>query len=336
MAVAMGVTAVVAPLAEANAVQASSTTFKFDDVTRVGVHNAYETARYTRLVDALDAGAGMVEIDVWTNLLGLGWRVAHENPIGSDNNCTGGSEFVASTGSASAGDLGSCLDDLRRWHDTNPNHRPVIVKLEMKDGFAAGVGRGPADLDRLIWDRLGDTVFSPNELIGNAASLDDAVRGGRWSDSAEVAGRFLIELIPGTVEKSVPINPSFSDVEYANHLRTLHDTGSLDSAAVFPAVHGFDHSDARVARFGDLAGWFVIFDGDARDLLTSETGWYRDNGYLVVATDAYAVDPAIDAVSPTAEQAMARVRLLAAHSATIVSSDWVDLPQIMTMELPRG
>ncbi len=337
-AVTVGCTMAVGPVAVADVVPSSSAELRFGDLTRVGVHNAYETFRYPHLVDALDDGAGMVEIDVWTNPLGRGWRVSHENPIGNDNNCTDGTGFVASTGSASGfGDLGSCLDDLRLWHDSNPGHRPVVVKLEMKDGFAAGTGRGPADLDRLIRDRLGGTVFGPAELIGNAASLDDAVRAGHWPSSADMAGRFVIELIPGTVEKTVPINRLTSDVEYAQHLRTLHDSDRFDSATVFPAVHGFDQGDARGARFGaDLAGWFVVFDGDASDLLSSDSRWYRDGGYLVVATDAYAVEPPIDGVSPTPEQAIARVQLLAAHSATIVSSDWVGLPQVMTMELPRG
>lgn len=336
--VAAGVLILGAPIARADTVGALSETPRFDDVTRVGVHNAYETVRYPHVVDALDAGAGLIEIDVWTNRAGFGWRVSHQNPIGNDNNCTGGSGFVASSGSASgAGDLGSCLDDLRHWHDSNPGHRPVMVKLEMKDGFAAGAGRGPADLDRLIWDRLGDSVFGPAALIGESATLDEAVRSRHWPEGADTTGRFLIELIPGTVETTVPINPLVSDVEYAQHLQTLHHTGHLEQAAAFPAVHGFDRDDARVRRFGaDLAGWFVIFDGDASGLMNGDSSWYRNNGYLVVATDAYAVDPAIDVVSPTPEQATARVALLAAHSASIVSSDWVGLPHVMTMELPRG
>ncbi len=34
--------------------------------TGVGVHNAYEKAKYPYFADALDSGAAMLELDVWT------------------------------------------------------------------------------------------------------------------------------------------------------------------------------------------------------------------------------------------------------------------------------
>ncbi|WP_449065612.1 hypothetical protein [Planomonospora algeriensis] len=58
------------------------------DLTFGGVHNAYERAAYPYLVDALDAGNRMIEIDLWT-FFGQ-WTVSHSNPFWSDNNCERG------------------------------------------------------------------------------------------------------------------------------------------------------------------------------------------------------------------------------------------------------
>lgn len=51
--------------------------------TGVGVHNAYEKAKYPYCADALDSGAAMLELDVWTNFFGSSWRVSHNNPLRS-------------------------------------------------------------------------------------------------------------------------------------------------------------------------------------------------------------------------------------------------------------
>ncbi|MBM4549239.1 hypothetical protein GS445_05745, partial [Rhodococcus hoagii] len=46
---------------------------RLSDVTSVGVHNTFEKHRYPFLSDALDAGAGLIELDVWTNAAGPDW-----------------------------------------------------------------------------------------------------------------------------------------------------------------------------------------------------------------------------------------------------------------------
>ncbi|MFJ3927451.1 hypothetical protein [Streptomyces sp. NPDC090022] len=52
--------------------------------TGVGVHNAYEKSTYAYFADALDSGAALLELDVWTNFFGASWRVSHSNPVGND------------------------------------------------------------------------------------------------------------------------------------------------------------------------------------------------------------------------------------------------------------
>jgi len=328
--------------ATARADSGASARSPLSDLTSVGVHNTYEKQRYPYLADALDAGAGLIELDVWTNALGPDWRVSHSNPIGNDNNCAGA--FSAAELRAGSRDqfFGGCLDDLRAWHDAHPDHPPVVVKVEMKDGFTAPFGRGPREFDALVRSRLGDTVFGPADLLAHAgpsaATLDDAVRTAGWPAADALRGKFLIELIPGTVQESNPLDTWWTDRAYATHLSELARVGGLGLATAFPAVHNVQAGDPRVRYEAGLRPWFVVFDGDASDFVRDgiDTEWYHDNGYLVVVTDAHKVSPALDPVAPRDEDARARVLELAGRSASIVSTDWTPLPRILSMVTERG
>ncbi|GBQ02473.1 hypothetical protein SSP531S_39320 [Streptomyces spongiicola] len=324
--------AVAAPGNEAAAPAYSST-------TSVGVHNAYEKAKYRYFADALDSGAGMLEIDVWTNVFGRSFRVAHDNPVGNDNNCVNASTAAELRNKPRDRDLGGCLSDIRAWHDANPGHRPVLLKVEMKDGFQSKHARGPAALDALLTARLGDALFRPADLAAGHPDLDTAVRARGWPSRTDLAGKFIVELIPGTVEQGNPFDTLWTDREYATHLRNLAAAGRLPEASAFPAVLGAQSGDPR-GRYQDasLRPWFVVFDGSASQYAGSsiDTAWYDRNHYLVLMTGAHSVPPAIDGTSPTEAQARDRVALLAGRHASVVSSDWYTLPSVLSSVVPRG
>ncbi|MBI0299617.1 hypothetical protein JBE04_35465 [Streptomyces sp. PRKS01-29] len=311
----------------------------YSDTTSVGVHNAYEEAKYPYFADALDSGASLLELDVWTNAFGAGWRVSHSNPLGNDNNCEnagGPGELRTKPRDQS---LAGCLADMRAWHQAHPGHRPILVKVEMKDGFNGKKGRGPADLDALLGTTLGDAVLRPADVVGGHATLDEAVQAGGWPSRAALAGKFIVELIPGTVEENNPLDTLWTDREYATHLRDLSAAGRLGEAAAFPAVHGAAPGDPR-ARYTDAAlrPWFVLFDGDASTYVTSgiDTAWYDDRHYLLIMTDAHNVAPPIDGTNPTETQARDRVSELAARHASFATADWYPLPSVLSTVVPRG
>ncbi|MFJ4777221.1 phosphatidylinositol-specific phospholipase C domain-containing protein [Streptomyces sp. NPDC088762] len=308
--------------------------------TGVGVHNAYEKAKYPYFADALDSGAAMLELDVWTNFFGSSWRVSHDNPFGNDSNCENATSPAQLRTKSRNQNLAGCLSDIRSWHDAHPGHRPVVLKLELKDGFAANLGRGPAELDALLTGKLGDAVYRPGQLAAGHPDLDTAARAGAWPSRAALAGKFLVELIPGTVEEGNGSDTLWTDREYATHLRSLAAQGRLGQAAAFPAVHRAEAGDPRVTRYADasLRPWFVIFDGDAGAYASGsiDTGWYDRNHYLLIATDAHNVAPAIDSTRPTETQARDRLALLAGRHASIVSADWYPLPQVLATVVPRG
>ncbi|WP_017568714.1 phosphatidylinositol-specific phospholipase C domain-containing protein [Nocardiopsis halotolerans] len=330
--------------------------------TSVGVHNAYETGTFPYFADALDSGAGLLELDVWTDEWFGSWRVNHDL-VGQNNNCAGASapDGLRQGGD---GDLADCLRDVRTWHEANPGHRPLLLKVELKKGFHAVSGLGPAEFDGLTGAILGDALLRPGDLLGDHATLDEAVRADGWpsrlppppgSRFAEggapstdasgtaspsrdaLAGKVIVYLTPGTFEQGNPFDDLWTDEEYATHLRDLAAEGSLDEAAAFPAVLGARSGDPRERYPEDLRPWFVVFDGGAPAYTGGiDTSWYGENDYLLVMTDAHAVSPPIDSRTPSEEEAAARVTELAEAGATTVTSDWAGLPGVLSMVVPHN
>jgi hypothetical protein len=310
------------------------------ETTAVGIHNTYDPAAFSHLADALDTGTGLVELDVWTNVFGPAFRVSHD-PIGNSNNCTGSTTVAGLTTGSTNKDLGGCLTDLRTWSDAHPDHAPIVVKVEMKDGFLADQGRGPAEFDSLVNSKLGDAVFRPADLLGTTyATPDQASQANAWPTRAQLAGKFIFELIPGTVEEQNPFDTYWTDQEYATYLRDLKAAGTLSQATAFPAVHTVTTPGDPRTRYTDttLRPWFVFFDTDANGFVTNgiDLNWYDENHYFVVLTDAQNVSPAISDTDPTEQQAQDRLALLAQDHASIVSSDWRSLPSVDSAVVPRG
>ncbi|MER5865975.1 phosphatidylinositol-specific phospholipase C domain-containing protein [Kitasatospora sp. NPDC002040] len=323
------------PIAPAQA----ATDLPFAGATTVGLHNTYDPAAFPQLARALDTGTGLIELDAWTDTVTKEWKVSHSNPLGNSNNCVAATDASQLYGGGTNKNLEHCLDDVRLWLGAHPQAGPLVVKLELKGGFAANRGMGPAQLDALIAAHLGSTVFRPADLLGSYLTLDAAARAGHWPSRSALAGRVLVDLIPGTVEEQNPFDTLHTDVEYGRHLRDLAAAGRIGQAQVFPAVHGAAAGDPR-GRYAEtgIRPWFVVFDGDAATYLAGgiDTSWYRTGNYFLVMTDAHNVAPAISGTAPTAEQARARVAQLAAAHASLATSDWRALPEIQSLVLPRG
>ncbi|WP_410600128.1 phosphatidylinositol-specific phospholipase C domain-containing protein [Amycolatopsis sp. lyj-90] len=311
---------------------------KVSHVTTVGVHNTYETGAYDYLARSLDAGTSLVELDVWPNIITREWKVSHSNPLGNNNNCVAASTPSQLYTGGKNKNLEHCLDDIRVWLGAHPDSKPLTLKLEMKTGFADNRGLGPDELDASIRGHLGNAVFRPADLLGGHATLDDAAKADNWPSLDALRGKVIIEVIPGTVEEGNPTDTLKTDVEYARYLRSLKDAGRVGEAQIFPAVHGAAPGDPRT-KYADagLRPWFVVFDGDANAFLTQTgPGWYDDNHYYVVMTDAHNVAPAIDSRNPTVAQASERAALLAKNHASVLTSDWTGLTTVLPAVLSRG
>src|SRR5882757_6792072 len=81
--------------AGANAAGASAAEASAAHSTVVGVHNTYQPTTFPFFADALDAGAGLVEVDIWADAVTKQWRVNHEL-VGQSNNCTSSGQRAGS------------------------------------------------------------------------------------------------------------------------------------------------------------------------------------------------------------------------------------------------
>jgi Phosphoinositide phospholipase C, Ca2+-dependent len=304
-------------------------------VTAVGLHNTYDKAAYPYLADGLDSGAGLVELDVWVLAGPARWRVSHDLPLigpqyGQLNNCMSGGLRTGTSNQV----FDVCLDNLRLWHDQHPGHRPIVVKVELKNGFDVQAGASATDFDNLVRARLGDAVFTPRDLLGDYPTLDAAARADHWPGQAELAGKFLFEIIPGTFERQNPFDHLPTDVEYGRHLRDTPQT-----AMAFPAVLDAQAGDPRT-RYAetDIRPWFVLFDGAATAYLSGgmDTSWYDSNHYFLVMTGAELVVPTLNSRSPDPAAAAQRVTDLARAHASIVSTGWYGAGSVDAMRVDRG
>jgi hypothetical protein len=318
---------------------------KLDQATSVGIHNTYDDgSSYPYLADALDSGATLIELDAWVNPFTHQWDVSHSDPIGSSNNCN----YAPTAADLYTGgvnqDLDSCLGDIASWLSVHPTANPIMVKLELKAGFDATIGMGPAELDSYINAHIGQYVYKPVDLLTKPdgtqyPNLDAAAKADNWPTRQQLQGKVIIEAIPGTFEMANPFDHLWTDTEYADYISGLESAGTVANAEIFPSVLGAQTGDPRTRYPAAIQPWFVVFDGDAATYVgDGNTEWYNANHYLVIATDAENVAPALSDTAPALADAQARVAELAADSVSFVSTDWTNAPGdgVLSEVLPRG
>lgn len=99
--------------------------------------------------------------------------------------------------------LEDCLKDLKKWSDLHPDHDPVFITLEPKDGNANQFGTEPEhytsklfdDLDNELKKYLGrGKIIAPDDIRGSYTTLNEAVIKKNWPKVKEVKGKFLFVL----------------------------------------------------------------------------------------------------------------------------------------------
>jgi len=106
-----------------------------------------------------------------------------------------------------------CLQQVRAWSRANPGHAPLMILVEAKDdaipdpglGFVTPLPIGAPELDAL--DAEIRSVFSAEEMVtpddvrGDRATLEEAVRVDGWPTLGEARGRVLFALDNGGAKK---------------------------------------------------------------------------------------------------------------------------------------
>ncbi|MBP4139055.1 phosphatidylinositol-specific phospholipase C1-like protein [Flavobacterium geliluteum] len=95
-----------------------------------------------------------------------------------------------------------CLQELKKWSDANPDHVPVFITLEPKDGDANFFGTKPEDFTPEIFDALdqelrkglGEKLITPDMVRGKYKTLEEAVLHHNWPTLKKAKGKFLFIL----------------------------------------------------------------------------------------------------------------------------------------------
>lgn len=103
-----------------------------------------------------------------------------------------------------------CLEEIRAWSDANPQHLPVTVLVEAKDepiidplnlGFAVPLPFSAEALERIDTEILSvfpeSRLIRPDDVRGDAVTLELAVLTGGWPSLAQARGKILFALDNG-------------------------------------------------------------------------------------------------------------------------------------------
>jgi hypothetical protein len=96
----------------------------------------------------------------------------------------------------------ACLTDVRNWSKEHPQHLPIFILIETKEGKDRNLPNSvtPEPFAAPVFDALDKeirSVFKPNEMItpddvrGDSATLVEAVHAGKWPTLAEARGKVI-------------------------------------------------------------------------------------------------------------------------------------------------
>jgi hypothetical protein len=166
--------------------------------------------------------------------------------------------------------LRQCLEAVAGWSETNPNHVPVAIHVQLKDGpliFDVADQATPElwtaeqldALDAEIRDVFApDDLITPDDVRGGADTLEEAVLGDGWPTLGASRGKVMFFMINTGQYRETYLSghPSLE----GRVLFTNAEPGQADAAYV-----GIDDPVAEGARIAELVelGYLVRTRADA-------------------------------------------------------------------------
>ena len=192
--------------------------------------------------------------------------------------------------------LEDCLKDLKKWSDKHPDHDPVFITLEPKDGKANQFGTEPEhytsklfdDLDNELKKYLGkDKIIIPDDIRGSYTTLNEAVVKKNWPKVRDVKGKFLFVMDNNGENRDLYIkdHPSLK----GRMIFTNSTPGTPESAVLFMNE---PKKDDIVIK--DLAkkGYIIRTRADADTMEARSEDYSRfekakESGAQIITTDYY-------------------------------------------------
>ncbi|MEZ7496343.1 phosphatidylinositol-specific phospholipase C1-like protein [Leeuwenhoekiella aequorea] len=190
--------------------------------------------------------------------------------------------------------LEDCLNDLRKWSESNPEHETVFITLEPKDGSKNRFGTTPEPYNTEVYEALDkqllksltrDHLIVPDDVRGSYSTLNEAVVNQNWPTIESGRGKFLFILDAKDEKRAMYIkgHPSLKD----RVLFTNSEPGSPESGALIM-------NDAKDSRIPEMvrAGYIVRTRADAntveaRNMDYSNFEAAKKSGAQIITTDYY-------------------------------------------------
>lgn len=169
--------------------------------------------------------------------------------------------------------LVACLSEVEEWSDANPGHVPIAIHVQFKDGPLIFPVEGQAvpekwtteamdGLDaeiRSVFDE--EDLITPDDVRGDAATLEEAVLGDGWPTLGESRGKVLFLMINPEPYRSIYLE-GHPNLE-GRVLFTNAEPGQPDASSV-----GLDDPVADGERIAELVeqGYLVRTRADANDV----------------------------------------------------------------------
>lgn len=101
----------------------------------------------------------------------------------------------------------SCLDEVNTWSKSNPNHLPIMVMVEAKDGIRNDWNKvkftTPVPFDVSLMNEIDqeilevfelDQIITPDKVRGSFKTLEEAIRNNGWPTLEESRGKIIFAL----------------------------------------------------------------------------------------------------------------------------------------------
>ncbi|MBN7815296.1 phosphatidylinositol-specific phospholipase C1-like protein [Algoriphagus pacificus] len=187
------------------------------------------------------------------------------------------------------------LKALRTWSDNNPDHTPIFILINAKDGNIPGTrpvlpftATALDSIDLEIRTHLGmENLITPDMVRGKYSSLEEAVLAGNWPILKDVRGKFLFVLDENEekIDRYLTAKPELKDaVLFVNKKEG-------NSTAGFRIINNAEKEEAYIR---DLVkkGYMIRTraDSDTKQARTNDYSTFekaKTSGAQVISTDYY-------------------------------------------------
>ncbi|GAA0878295.1 phosphatidylinositol-specific phospholipase C1-like protein [Algoriphagus jejuensis] len=187
------------------------------------------------------------------------------------------------------------LEALKKWSNQHPNHTPVFILINAKDGNVPGTrptlpftSTALDSIDLEIRTHLGmEKLITPDLVRGNYANLEEAVLAGNWPSLNKVSGRFLFVLDENEekTDRYLSAKPELKDAVLFVNKKEGHPTAGF--RIINNAVRDEEYILDLVKK-----GYMIRTraDSDTKEARTEDYSTFekaKTSGAQVISTDYY-------------------------------------------------